>query len=262
MLAASGCVPGYIKQAVPYLSVQGASYVGERLLWAPRYYRLFSVLPGYKPARCRSKPSGDWQTGDRSLAVLDCTNATPDQIDRAGRTLDKALNSVEELLGQRIHVSEATYVLVRPEEGFLYRSSQILRRRKLEFRIAIRFDASDPHEYEIDAVRSTAHELYHMASLSGASRGPKIEEEKAASIFETCVERKVFDAVRAAAFDEKLQPVVGIGHSLRSIDQSVEGNRQATIALGRIAGPDLALSSDDEHAALDVLCKSLAVNPI
>ena len=157
----AGCVPSQIRETLPVLSTKEASYAGYWLLWLPRWHRLYSLLPGSIPMECDGTSFQSRSRDQRTLLVRNCSDADEEAMASISVRLDDALDRIQASLGS-IHVRTASYTLVLPDRAMIHSRAQWLRPRSLVFDIAVRYQRADPLVWEISAVRSTAHELYHL----------------------------------------------------------------------------------------------------
>jgi len=256
----AGCVPSQIRATLPMLSTEQASYAGYWYHWLPAWHRLFSLLPGAFPADCGGAPFLFQSRTQHTISVRNCSAAEGEDLDRLAAHLDDALGKVEATLGS-IHVATAAYTLVPPDRLLLHSRSQWLRPRSLVFDIAVRYRRDDPGSWEIAAVRSTAHELYHLRNralkrpIADDQRGRS--EEMRAALFESCIEMQVFGSVDSRALDPRRQSEPEVADNGSEIRASMEGNLLATWKLASIAGSDQRLSSPLEVGQLEALCESI-----
>lgn len=256
----TGCsTRNQIKAAYPYLSQEQASYLAIRLPWVSSWYRLYSILPGAKESNC--KHVGRYRVHDvnRTFDVRDCSEAIGQEIANFRSHLNMALDSVEQRFGHEIRVTHASYTLVRPNQAHLERDTQIMHVDNLSLKIAVRHDSIKPVESEIHAVRSTAHELYHMGlaamGLTHESRGPT--EETRASLFASCVEMDVYGELSFETLDRSMQSDPTPFKGQDSAFDSTAGNLEASQLLREIAGSDLRISSPSELKQFAESCKGL-----
>lgn len=110
------------------------------------------------------------------------------------------------------------------------------------FDIAVRYQREDPGTWEVAAVRSTAHERYHLRNR--ALRRPVAKdhrgrpEEMRAALFESCIEMQVFGSVNSHAMNPRQQSEPGVVDSDTDLYASMQGNLLATWELASIAGVD------------------------
>lgn len=256
-----GCsTAAQIKDAYPYLSEQRASYFSIRLPWFSSWYRLYSVLPGSTDSNCKHVARYHLDAANRSLIIRNCSKATEKEAVDFGRKLDMALDKIEQRFDHRIRITHASYTLVLPHQKYLERDTQVMRSDNLSFSIAVRDSSTQRAESEINAVRSTAHELYHMGmaatGLTGVGNEPA--EEVRASLFASCVEMDVYGKLSADTLDTTMQtdptPFKGQGSAF----DSTTGNLDASRTLLGIAGSDLKISSPSEIGQFARLCNGLA----
>lgn len=176
------------------------------------------------------------------------------------RRVNEALEQSEARLGG-IHVSHAAFSLVPENRYLLLRSAQWLQPMDLSFDIAIRYREPVTPDIEIAAVRSTAHEVYHLRQRA-LLRPPRPDvyertEEMRASLFETCIELAVFGAVQDRAADPLRQSDPLVAQDGSDLRASLQGNIDATGVLASIAGGDKSISSSEELARMDALCETL-----
>lgn len=256
----AGCTPGEIRNARPYLSIDHASYAGKWNLIFPRWYTLYSILPGSRKTRCQRLV---WlSSGRRKLKVANCSDANDQQIREFAGRIGRAFDGVEARYSHHIHVTNAVFYLVPPRSDYSMRSAQYLQPMGLEFKIAVRYSGSDPHASEVEAVRSTAHELYHMAERALAPRHSAhmegdIPEEAKAALFESCLEQDTFGSVHEDAFDPGKQTDPRYLGDFSGPSKSASGNLQAVNTLARITGEDHRLSSPSEEGQFYRLCSDL-----
>lgn len=256
----SGCIPSQIRETLPVLSSREASYAGYWFHWLPRWHRLYSLLPGSIPVECDGRSSQSRSPSRRILLVRNCSDADERTMDRISVRLDDALDKIEASLGS-IRVRTASYTLVPPDRAMIHSRSQWLRPHSLVFDIAVRYQRANPLAWEISAVRSTAHELYHLRNralarpLAEDSRG--WSEEMRAALFESCIEMRVFGAVSSRALDPRRQSDPAVVDSDTDVYSSMQGNLLATRELVAISGNDQRLSSRQETRQLEALCESL-----
>lgn len=259
-VAIAGCVPSRVKEALPVLSTREASYAGYWYYWFPRWHRLYSLLPGSRPAQCDGAPTRTWTTAPRLLSIRNCTVAGDEGLARLAVRLGDALNRIEASLGS-MRVATASYTLVPPDRMLILSRSQWLRPRSLAFDIAIRFEKEEARASEVEAVRATAHELYHLWNRAlgravAEDQSGRTEEMRAA-LFESCIEMDVFGAVGSRALDPLRQSEPGVVGPDTDLHSSMKGNLRATRELASIAGSDQRLSPQ-EAGELDALCESIS----
>ncbi len=261
---ASGCMMSQIRQAAPHLDVESASYFAfsTELDWLPNWHRLYSVLSGHEPAHCNEPNEYVLPNAERRVAIVNCSDATTQQVAGFAQHMQQTLDRVENRFGSRIHVSRASFALFPLGTSLWSSNSQFLRRSRMHFKIVARYNSGKSLDSEIVVVRSTAHELYHMAMIAlphprHASQNQRLPEEVRASIFESCIEQDVYGTVRAETYDPGEQSDPDVVVEQRVLHESVAGNLRATQMLYEIAGNDQALSSPAELARFDRLCRSL-----
>lgn len=255
-----GCTPREIRTARPYLSTEHASYAGKWNTLFPRWYTLYSILPGNSKPWCQRPVR--FSSGQRQLEIVNCSDADDHEIrefsDRIGRTFD----GIEARFSHRVHVTNAVFYLVPPRSEYSMRSVQYLHPLDLEFKVAVRYSGSDSRAFGIEAVRSTAHEFYHMAERALAPHhsvhaAGEIPEEAKAALFESCLEQDIFGSVHEDALDPEKQVDPGYLRGFSGPSMSASGNLQAVNILARITGEDHRLSSPSEDARFYRLCSSL-----
>lgn len=258
--AVAGCVPSQIRETLPVLSTREASYAGYWLLWLPRWHRLYSLLPGSIPVKCDGTSFQSPSRGQRTLLVRNCGDADEGAMRAISARLDEALDKIEASLGF-IRVRRASYTLVPPDRAMIHSRSQWLRPRSLVFDIAVRYERADSLTWEISAVRSTAHELYHLRNRALARPVAEDDhgrsEEMRASLFESCIEMQEFGTVSSGALDPRRQSDPGVVDSGTDVHSSMQGNLLATLELASLSGNDQRFSSQSEIRQLDALCESI-----
>lgn len=256
----TGCsTRNQIKAAYPYLSDERASYLAVRLPWLSSWYRLYSILPGANEANCKHIDKYELDLANRLFSVRNCSEATGDEVASFGSTLNRALDKIEERLDHGIRVTHASYTLVPPKQAHFERDTQIMHADNLAFNIAVRHDSTEPVDSEIHAVRSTAHELYHLAlAAMGLTHGGREPAEEArASLFASCVELDVYGELSFEALDPSMQTDPAAFKGQYSAFNSTAGNLEASKLLRGIAGSDLQISSPSELKQFAELCNGL-----
>lgn len=256
----AGCIPREIRNARPYLSIEHASYAGKWNTVFPRWYTLYSILPGNNETRCQ-RPIR-FSSGHRQLKVANCSNANDQQVREFSDRIERAFDRVEARYSRRVHVTHAVFYLVPPRSDYSMHSAQYLSPMDMKFEIAVRYSGGNPRASEIEAVRSTAHELYHMAERALAPRhsvsaGGDIPEEAKAGLFESCLEQDTFGSVHEDAFDPGKQTDPRYLGDFAGPSKSASGNLQAVHVLAQITGEDHRLSSSSEEVQFYRLCSSL-----
>jgi len=258
--AVTGCVPSQIRETLPVLSAREASYAGYWFHWLPRWHRLYSLLPGSIAVECAGTSFQSRSHSQRVLLVRNCGDADEKAMDRISVRLDDALDRIEASLGS-FRVRTASYMLVPPDRAMIHSRSQWLRPHSLVFDIAVRYQGADSLAWEISAVRSTAHELYHLRNRALARPVAEDDhgrsEEMRAALFESCIEMQVFGAVRSSALDPRRQSDPAVVDSGTDIHTSIQGNLLATRELASISGNDQRFSSS-EMIQLESLCESIS----
>ena len=127
--------------------------------------------------------------------------------------------------------------------------------------IAVRYERADSLTWEISAVRSTAHELYHLRNRALARPVAEDDhgrsEEMRASLFESCIEMQEFGTVSSGALDPRRQSDPGVVDSGTDVHSSMQGNLLATLELASLSGNDQRFSSQSEIRQLNSLCESI-----
>lgn len=257
-LATASCVPSQIRSTLPKLSTRDASYAAQSFPWAPRLYRLFSLLPGAGTISCREAVE-PLPSIRRSFHIIDCTPAGSNHLGRMATYLEQGLTFTEEALGVR--VSAAEFTLVPPGRKFVEDDWQWLREHSVSIRMAIRFEPDKAAKWEIAAVRNAAHELYHLGlrarGLSPAEGNQDRSEETMASLFENCAEMAVFGGIDSDSLDPLQQSDPEALRQDADALHSSLGALDAVRIIASIAGSDLRLTTPDEVRHLNVLCGEL-----
>lgn len=261
-LVTSACVPADIRTAMPGLSTVEPTYAGRWRPWFPRWYTLYSVLPGDAAIDCRTGPPLLNGTTSRRIALTPCMPLPAPRLSALAGDIAAAADATEAAFAHRIRISRVELRVVQPGARVLEGHSALLDRNGLALRFVAPYAAENPDRSERAIVRSAAHELFHMAKRALSPwHDPDHAippEEVAAALFESCVEDEVFGSVSASALDVARQPDPRALAGSTSAYRSAGGNLQATRQLSDIAGPDGIISTADEQSRLGALCASLA----
>jgi len=257
------CMPSGVKKGSKALPPEAIGYFGYSLQFDhfPDWYRLYSLLPGAM-AKCYSPVKYSIPAPPRKLAIADCGRINAAQLASLASSLQAGINSVEKRFDNAFHVSEANYYLFNETDGYLLRHTQLLRRDAVVFKIAIRSDQQAPNDAERLAVRTTAHELLHIAWIvtgreKQSAANPGMDEEVRASIFESCVEKDVFGNVSELGLSEERQLDPRQVGEISFAHHSALGSVEALNRIRAIAGRDIRIDGNDEERQLDKLCQGV-----
>lgn len=257
------CMPSGVKKGSKTLPPEALGYFGYSLKFDhfPDWYRLYSLLPG-DLTKCHSPEKYSIPAPPRKLTIANCSRIDAARLASLAASLQAGINSVEKRFGGEFHVSEADYYLVNEIDGYLLRHTQLLRRNAITFKIAIRSDQKAPTNAERLAVRTTAHELLHIAWIVTGREDkpaykPGADEEVRASIFESCIEKDVFGNVSELGLSEDRQIDPQQVSDISFAHHSALGSVEALKEIRAIAGSDLRIDGSDEERQLDKLCRGM-----
>ena len=265
LAGSSACMPTELRRAVPQLSESKATYAGRWRHWLPRWYTVYTVIPGSQPLICGRPNRWMAVADDRMIAITDCLPSAPSvRLPEVGSAIQAAIRQVEQAFDDRIRISDVRIMLVPPGMSYTGKDSQFLTPKSLRFQIAAVYDQSRHEDSQRRIARDAAHELFHMAWRSLDPRHQTSDaawsEEASASAFESCIEQAAFGSVSPSALKLADQSDPGAFAAGSGPYRSAAGNLQAAVVLREILGSDSKLSTASERAAFDRLCKSVVLD--
>lgn len=234
------------------------------LSFLPDWYRMYSMASGVEnpEIECSKKKSYYFSTQNLKISVVNCSSADSRQIIRLVNLLQLTVRHVQTRFHEDFHVSYANFKLFGPKDGYYDHRTHVVHPNHLTFGMTLSYDPNNSSVSERHIVRTTAHELFHMAryilgSNKDGNRVLRLSEETKASFFGLCVDRDVFGSLEKGAFDkgELFAPhwVKGIQISHASADGSIRANEILT----KIAGRGDRLSTKAQISRFNHYCRKI-----